>query len=133
MDDQARLPVYVAYDPGVQRTQAKAPGRDLAKPGRQHRSVVSPLLSTATSTPARGTVTGRQDRSVAFAWIDFDTHWSLLGVCSLERQATACMTCTGCVGAGTQHVLLLPQHQRALHRKARKCAAGPAQPSTQPS
>ena len=44
-----------ANDPGVQRTQRYWPGCDLAKPGRQRRSVVAPPASMMISMPAFGT------------------------------------------------------------------------------
>jgi len=52
-------PDAAAYDPTVQNTQRKPPGRDLAKPGRQRRSVLCSVsvlpLSSMISAPAFGT------------------------------------------------------------------------------
>ena len=60
-------PVAAAIDPAGQCTQRNVPGRDLAWPGRQCRSVVSPPLSTTISTPALGTATGKGLNRVAYA------------------------------------------------------------------
>ena len=58
---QCSAPADVAYEPEVQRTQRKPPGCDLAKPGRQRRSVVPPPPNMMISAPALGTAADRHE------------------------------------------------------------------------
>jgi hypothetical protein len=64
---QCSEPVDDENDPAGQRTQRYWPGRDLAKPGRQRRSVVPPPSSTRISTPALGTAAFRQRSALAYS------------------------------------------------------------------